>query len=89
MAALLIPLQGENPLLPNVAEIIAAIVFALLLTFLISRFVVPRIEATYAERTAAIQGGMAKAEKAQEAAALARYTDRWPEARPRLPRSAR
>ena len=45
--------------------------FALLLTFLISRFVVPRFEATYAERTAAIQGGMEKAEKAQEAAEAA------------------
>ena len=83
MTALLIPLQGENPLIPNVAEIIASIVFALLLTFLISRFVVPRFEATYAERTAAIQGGMEKAEKAQEAAeaALRQYNEQLAEAR--------
>jgi F-type H+-transporting ATPase subunit b len=83
MTALLIPLQGGNPLLPNVAEIIAAIVFALLLTFIISRFVVPRFEATYAERTAAIQGGLEKAEQAQQAAeaALQQYNDQLAEAR--------
>jgi F-type H+-transporting ATPase subunit b len=83
MTALLIPLQGENPLLPNVAEIIAAIVFALLLTFIIARFVVPRFEATYAERTAAIQGGLEKAEQAQQAAeaALQQYNDQLAEAR--------
>jgi F-type H+-transporting ATPase subunit b len=83
MMALLIPLQGENPLLPNLAEIIAAIVFALLLTFIIARFVVPRFEATYAERTAAIQGGLEKAEQAQQAAeaALQQYNDQLAQAR--------
>ena len=57
--------------------------FALLLTFLITRFVVPRFEATYAERTAAIQGGLEKAEKAQEAAdaALRQYNEQLAEAR--------
>jgi F-type H+-transporting ATPase subunit b len=80
---LLIPLQEENPLLPNWAEVIAAIVFALLLTFIIARFVVPRFEATYAERTAAIQGGLEKAEKAQEAAeaALRQYNEQLADAR--------
>jgi F-type H+-transporting ATPase subunit b len=82
MAALLIPLQ-ENPLLPNVAEIIAAIVFALLLTFIIARWVVPRFETTYAERTAAIQGGLEKAEQAQQAAeaALQQYNEQLAQAR--------
>ena len=83
MTALLIPLQGENPLIPNVAEVIAAIVFALLLTFIIARWVVPRFEATYAERTAAIQGGLERAEKAQAAAeaALQQYNQQLAEAR--------
>jgi F-type H+-transporting ATPase subunit b len=83
MTTLLIPLQEENPLLPNWAEVIAAIVFALLLTFIIARFVVPRFEATYAERTAAIQGGLEKAEKAQEAAeaALRQYNEQLADAR--------
>jgi F-type H+-transporting ATPase subunit b len=83
MTTLLVPLQEENPLLPNLAEMIAAIVFALLLTFLIARFVVPRFEATYAERTEAIQGGLEKAEKAQEEAeaALRQYNEQLAEAR--------
>jgi F-type H+-transporting ATPase subunit b len=83
MTTLLIPLQGENPLVPHLSEVIAAIVFALLLTYLISRFVVPRFEATYDERTAAIQGGLEKAEKAQAAAdaALRQYNEQLAEAR--------
>jgi F-type H+-transporting ATPase subunit b len=82
MTTLLIPL-AENPLLPAPAEIIAAVVFALLLTWIIAKFVVPRFETTYAERTAAIQGGIEKAEKAQEAAeaALAQYNTQLAEAR--------
>jgi len=79
---LLIPL-AENPLLPAWAEIIAALVFVGILTFVISEAVVPRFEATYAERTAAIQGGIEKAEKAQEAAqaALQQYNEQLAEAR--------
>jgi len=78
-----LPLATENPLLPAPIEIILAVVFVLLLTVVISKFVVPRFEATYAERTAAIQGGIEKAEKAQEAAeaALAEYTAQLAEAR--------
>jgi F-type H+-transporting ATPase subunit b len=79
----LIPL-AENPLFPKLPEIIASVVFALLLTVVIRRFVVPRFDATYAERTAAIQGGLEKAEKAQAAeAALQEYNARLAEARTR------
>jgi F-type H+-transporting ATPase subunit b len=67
-----VTLATENPLLPEPIEIILSIIFALLLTVVIAKFVVPRFEATYAERTAAIQGGIEKAEKAQEAAEAAR-----------------
>jgi F-type H+-transporting ATPase subunit b len=75
--------MAENPLLPEPIEIIMAVIFALLLWFLIARFVVPGFEKTYAERTAAIQGGIEKAEKAQEAAeaALAQYNAQLAEAR--------
>jgi F-type H+-transporting ATPase subunit b len=78
-----LPLAAENPLLPAPIEIILSVVFVLLLTVVITKFVVPRFEATYAERTAAIQGGIEKAEKAQEAAeaALAEYTAQLAEAR--------
>jgi F-type H+-transporting ATPase subunit b len=80
---LLLPLASENPLLPAWIEIILAVVFILLLTVVIARFVVPRFEATYAERTAAIQGGIEKAEQAQEAAqaALEQYNAQLAEAR--------
>jgi F-type H+-transporting ATPase subunit b len=83
VTSLLVPLAAENPLLPAPIEIILSVVFVLLLTVVIARFVVPRFEATYAERTAAIQGGIEKAEKAQEAAeaALAEYTAQLAEAR--------
>jgi F-type H+-transporting ATPase subunit b len=83
MNKLLIPLATENPLFPAWAEMIAAVVFALLLWFLIAKFVVPRFEATYAERTATIQGGIEKAERAQEQAqaALEEYQAQLAEAR--------
>ena len=83
MTTLLIPLAEENPLLPAWIEMILAVVFVLLLTVVIARFVVPRFEATYAERTEAIQGGIEKAEKAQQAAeaALAEYNAQLAEAR--------
>jgi F-type H+-transporting ATPase subunit b len=79
----LIELATENPLLPAPIEIILSVVFVLLLTVVIARFVVPRFEATYAERTEAIQGGIEKAEKAQEAAeaALREYNEQLAEAR--------
>jgi len=60
MTSLLIP-YATNPLLPDTVEIVMAIVFVIILTVIIRKFVVPQFEATYAERTAAIQGGMEKA----------------------------
>jgi F-type H+-transporting ATPase subunit b len=78
-----LPLATENPLLPKPIEIILSIVFVLLLTLVIWKMVVPRFEATYTERTTAIQGGIEKAEKAQEAAeaALQEYQAQLAEAR--------
>jgi F-type H+-transporting ATPase subunit b len=83
MKPLLLPLAATNPLLPAWIEVILAVVFVLLLTVVIARFVVPRFEATYAERTAAIQGGIEKAEQAQAAAqaALDEYNAQLAEAR--------
>src|SRR4029079_10778123 len=82
MMSLLIP-YATNPLLPDPVEIVMAIVFVVILTVVIAKFVVPRFEATYAERTAAIQGGMEKAEKAQAEAeaALKTYQAQLGEAR--------
>jgi F-type H+-transporting ATPase subunit b len=80
---LLTPLATENPLLPAPLEIIMAVIFAILLWVIIAKAVVPRFEATFAERTEAIQGGIEKAERAQEAAAAAlqQYNEQLAEAR--------
>jgi F-type H+-transporting ATPase subunit b len=82
MTTLLIPL-AESPLALEWPELIASIVFALILTYIIAKVVVPRFEATYAERTEAIQGGMEKAERAQEQAeaALREYQAQLADAR--------
>jgi F-type H+-transporting ATPase subunit b len=82
MVTLLIPM-AESPLAVEWAEVIASLVFIGILTFIITKYVVPRFEATYAERTEAIQGGMEKAERAQEAAeaALREYQAQLADAR--------
>lgn len=77
--------EGEkvNPLIPHTAElIVGAVAFSLLFIVLRSR-VVPMFEKAFAARTAAIEGGIEKAEKAQIEAqnALAQYTDQLSTAR--------
>lgn len=68
----LAPLATENPIIPgSAAEIIAAAVFMVILTFIIAKVVVPRFEKTYADRAAAIEGGIKKAEQAQAEAQAA------------------
>ncbi len=84
ISVVLAPLETTpSPLAPHISEIIAAVVFAGILTFIIAKFVVPRFEATFAERTEAIQGGIEKAEKAQAEAqaALEKYQAQLTEAR--------
>jgi F-type H+-transporting ATPase subunit b len=75
--------MAESPLAVHWSEVIASLVFIAILTYILAKVVVPRFEATYAERTEAIQGGMEKAEKAQEAAeaALREYQAQLSEAR--------
>ena len=53
------------PLLPHPAEIIVGIIAFAILYWLYSSKVVPSMERMYAERTAAIEGGMQAAEQAQ------------------------
>lgn len=67
---------SANPLLPHLSEIVAGtIAFSLLFIVLRSK-VVPMFEKAFAERTAAIEGGIEKAEAAQKEAqaALEQYT---------------
>lgn len=65
---------SHNPLIPVVSEIVlSAVVFAII-AFGIWKFVVPAFEKAYAERTTAIEGGIAAAETKQ-AEADARLTE--------------
>jgi F-type H+-transporting ATPase subunit b len=83
-ASSLVLAAGEpNPLLPHTGEIILGIVVFLILVLLVRKFVVPNFEKAYADRTEAIEGGIARAEKAQAEAdaALAQYRSQLADAR--------
>ena len=54
------PLLPEHPI-----EIIVGIVLLLIVTWATAKFIVPRFETMYHERTEEIQGGIERAEKAQ------------------------
>ncbi|MBS42220.1 MAG: F0F1 ATP synthase subunit B [Nocardioides sp.] len=68
VAPLVIQAAGEgelNPLLPHPIELILSLVVFGILFFAVRKFVVPNFEATFAERTKAIEGGLAAAETKQ------------------------
>ena len=71
------------PLLPHPAEIIIGLIAFAILYRIFSKTVVPKMEAMYAERAAAIEGGMQQAEQAQAEAqaALEKYNAQLAEAR--------
>lgn len=75
--------ESPNPVLPHVSEIILGLVAFLLLLWVLRKFAVPRFEKLYEERTAKIEGGIEKAEKAQAEAeqALEQYKAQLAEAR--------
>ena len=54
-----------NPLIPHPIEMILSLVVFLILLWMVKKFVVPNFEKTYAERTQAIEGGLAAAETKQ------------------------
>lgn len=63
--------EGPSPVLPHPSEIVVGVIAFGILLFLVAKKVVPRFESIYNERTAAIEGGIAKAERAQAEAARA------------------
>jgi F-type H+-transporting ATPase subunit b len=79
------PLEMDfGPLVPeHLSEMIAGVVLVLIIYVVVQKKVVPIFEATYAERTAEIAGGIEKAEaaQAQAAAALTEYKAQLAEAR--------
>lgn len=57
---------GElNPLIPHPIELVLSLVVFGILFFAVKKYVVPKFEETYAERTTAIEGGLAAAETKQ------------------------
>ncbi len=75
--------ETPNPLIPKTPELIVGLVAFALLYLLLRRTVFPVFEKAYAERTEAIEGGIARAEKAQAEAdaALAQYKAQLADAR--------
>jgi F-type H+-transporting ATPase subunit b len=71
------------PIIPQPSELIIGLIAFAIVYWLFKTKVVPRLEAMYAERTAAIEGGMHKAEEAQAEAqaALEQYKAQLAEAR--------
>ena len=74
------PLLPEHPI-----EIIVGIVLLLIVTWVTAKFIVPRFETMYHERTEEIQGGIERAEKAQAEAkeALEAFAAKLPDENPR------
>ncbi|HET8601035.1 MAG TPA: F0F1 ATP synthase subunit B [Segeticoccus sp.] len=77
------PDPNSSVILPQWGELIAGFVFFAIFYIVVKQKVVPRLEKAYADRTAAIQGGMHKAEQAQQEAqaALQEYKAQLADAR--------
>ncbi len=75
--------EGPNPLLPHMSELIVGLVAFGILLYVLWKFVFPTFERTYAERTAAIEGGIKEAEEKQAEAqrALDQYRQQLATAR--------
>jgi F-type H+-transporting ATPase subunit b len=73
----------KPPLIPHIPELIFGFVMLGIVYVVVSKKVVPNIERAYAERSAAIEGGMRQAEEAQAQAqaALESYEAQLAEAR--------
>lgn len=84
MGSTLLAAGGDhNPLIPPVAEIVLSLIVFAIVVVLVAKFVVPNFEKAYANRRAAIEGGMEEAGRAQAEAeaALERYNAQLAEAR--------
>jgi F-type H+-transporting ATPase subunit b len=73
----------QLPVLPHMGELIFGLIAIAILYVIVQKKVVPNLEKAYADRTAAIEGGMHKAEEAQQQAqaALEQYKAQLAEAR--------
>jgi F-type H+-transporting ATPase subunit b len=74
---------SENPLVPEVGEIVLGTIAFAILCFVLMRYAWPKAEQIYQERRDAIEGGLERAERAQQEAraTLAQYRAQLAEAR--------
>ncbi|GAA4363351.1 F0F1 ATP synthase subunit B [Paeniglutamicibacter cryotolerans] len=75
--------EAANPLLPNWWEVLVTAVGFIVLVYVVTKFIAPAFEKSYQDRVAAIEGGLEKAEAAQNEAneLLAQYKAQLLEAR--------
>jgi F-type H+-transporting ATPase subunit b len=75
--------ETAYPIIPHPGELIVGFVTFMILLWIFTKKVVPRLEQVYAERSAAIEGGMKQAEEAQAEAeaALTEYRAQLADAR--------
>ena len=75
--------QLQNPLIPNLTELIVGLVTFGIIFFALWKVLLPRLNQTLAERTDKIEGGLQRAEEAQAEAneTLAKYREQLAEAR--------
>jgi len=73
----------KAPIVPHPGEVIIGLIFFAIVYWAVAKYVVPQFEKMYAERTAAIEGGIERAQAAQEeaAAALSEYKEQLASAR--------
>ena len=75
--------QLQNPLIPNLTELIVGLVTFGIIFFALWKVLLPRLNKTLSERTDAIEGGLQRAEETQAEAdrTLAAYREQLAEAR--------
>lgn len=75
--------ESPSPLVPDAWEMVIVFIGFMVLLFIVTKFVVPSFEKTFAARAEAIEGGIAKAEAAQAeaTAALEEYKQQLVDAR--------
>ncbi len=74
---------AQNPLIPTAAELVMGVICFALVFGVLGKLLMPRIQRTLAERTEAIEGGIARAEEEQAEASqlLEQYRRQLAEAR--------
>jgi F-type H+-transporting ATPase subunit b len=79
----LLAASEQNPLIPNLTELIVGLITFGIIFFALWRVLIPRLNQTLEERTDKIEGGLQRAEEAQAEAnaTLAKYREQLAEAR--------